>query len=344
MIMKLKVLVLAEINRIDEEFDSIEFDYLGGSVPPYTPLPYDVLKEIVGRYQVIISEFDTIDKEIIDQAVNLKLIICCRGGVGTVVDVDYARKKRILIKNTPGRNACAVAEYVLGIILNHDRSLSECNSSILTNELQKQCFCKTVNYKDSLWGMDEKSPYHIYRGKGLHNILLGIVGYGHTGKAVTKMAVAMGIKVLLCSHHATEKDLPDGVEIVSMDDLLKRSDYVSLHCIKTDNKVVIGREELVAMKPSAYLINAARWDVLDEEALIEALDQHIISGAALDVTQHEPLLPDDKIIKAENIFITPHIAGATDEVIDHCTDMVKGYLRVFLEQNNYLLRNRNDNK
>lgn len=323
---------MAEINRVESEFDCIEFEYLGGSIPPYEPLPYEKLLSIIDNYQVLISEFDTIDRGIIDQAKNLKLIVCCRGGIGTVVDVAYAQEKGIIVRNTPGRNAQAVAEYVMGIILNHDRSLSESNAEILSGELQRNYFCKTVNYKDSLWGMDEKSPYHVFRGRGLRNITLGVIGYGHAGKAVVQMAVAMGVKVMLYSHHASVNDLPPEVELASLQDLLCRADYVSLHCSNPDHKIVIGREELAMMKPSAYLINTARGDVVDEDALIEALDEGTISGAALDVTRQEPLLPDSKITRARNIFITPHIAGATDEVIDCCTDVVRGYLRDFLDQ------------
>lgn len=325
-----RALVLAEINRIDAEFGEIKFDYMGGAVSPYTPLPYDQLKSIVNDYQVIVSEFDTIDRGIIDHAANLQMIICCRGGVKNVVDVDYAMSKGIVVKNTPGRNANAVAEYVIGMILNHDRSLSTANDRVLSDDLQRQCFCKTVNYKDTLWGMDENSPYHIFRGRGLRNITLGIIGYGYTGTAVTHMAVALGMNVLLCSRHVSKDTIPVGVELVDLEYLLMHADYISLHCSNPDHRAIIGRDELCMMKRSAYLINAARGDVLDEDALIDALDEGIIAGAALDVTRQEPLLPDSRIIHARNISITPHIAGATNEVIDYCTDLVRKYLREYL--------------
>lgn len=258
------------------------------------------------------------------------MIICCRGGVKTVVDVDYARSKGIVIKNTPGRNAHAVAEYVIGTILNHDRSLSMANDRVLSDDLQRRCFCKTVDYKDSLWGMDENSPYHIFRGRGLRNITLGIIGYGYTGTAVTQMAVALGMNVLLCSRHVSKDTIPVGVELVDLEYLLMHADYVSLHCSNPDHRAIIGRDELCMMKRNAYLINAARGDVLDEDALIDALDEGIIAGAALDVTKQEPILPGSRLIQARNISITPHIAGSTDEVIDYSTDLVRDYLREYL--------------
>lgn len=251
-------------------------------------------------------------------------------GVKTVVDVDYARSKGIVVRNTPGRNAHAVAEYVIGMVLNNDRSLASASSRVLSDDLQQQCFCKTVDYKDSLWGMDENSPYHIFRGRGLRNITLGIVGYGYTGSAVIQMAIALGMKVLLCSQHATTEMIPDGVDLVDMEHLLRYADYVSLHCSNRDHRIIISRNELQMMKKNAYLINTARGDVLDEDALIDALDEGIIAGAALDVTRQEPLLPYSRLIRTRNISITPHIAGATDEVIDYCTDLVREYLREYL--------------
>ena len=327
----MKALVLADIDkRIEDEFPDIEFIYMGYALKDHIPSSYQEIKEVIGEYDFLISEFDTIDEEIIEAAKKLKLIICCRGGVHTVIDVPCALKHGILVKNTPARNATSVAEYVLGAIFNADRKLSEANRQVLSEKLQEQKFVLPDKYKDSLWGMDKTSPYHIFRGKGIHNLTLGVIGYGNIGKIVVNMAVLLGIHVMVYTHHAIVGPVPAGVEEVSFDYLLNNSDYVSLHCNNRAHKVVMGEEEFNKMKSGAYFINTARGDLVDEQALIKVLDSGHLSGATLDVTRNEPLQVNDPLIHARNIFITPHIAGATEEVIQKGTDMVIYHLREFL--------------
>lgn len=327
----MKVLVTADIDRrIEKEFPSIQFDYMGYAVDPHIPSTHEEIRSAIGGYDFLISEFDTIDQDILDAASKLKMIICCRGGVRTVIDIPYAAKKGIIVKNTPGRNAVSVAEYVLGVIFNSDRHLAKANDLVLSDSLQNEKFILPEKYKDSLWGMDSNSPYHSLRGKGLHYLTLGVIGYGTVGRVVVNMSILLGIHVLVYNHHPIISPIPAGVEVVDRDYLLSHSDYVSLHCNNREHKVVMGKEEFSKMKEGAYFINTARGDLVDEDALIEALNSDHLSGAALDVTRHEPLLPHDPLILAKNIFITPHIAGATDEVIQNGTDMAIYHLREYL--------------
>lgn len=327
----MKALVTADIDhRIEKEFPNIKFDYFGYALEEHIPSQHYELIEKIQDYDFLICEFDTIDKDVIDHGDKLKMIICCRGGVHSVVDVAYATKKGIVVKNTPGRNASSVAEYVIGVIINADRKLYYANELVLSDQLQVQKFIMPEAYKDSLWGMDINSPYHSLRGKGLHTITLGIIGYGNVGRVVVNMAVLLGIHVLIYNHHSILSPVPAGAEIVGFDELLERSDYISLHCTNREHKVIIGKKELNKMKSDAYFINTARGDLVDEAALINALDNNKIKGAALDVTMHEPLLPNDPLIKAKNIFLTPHIAGAANEVIENGTDMAIYHLREYL--------------
>ena len=327
----MKVLVLADIDRkIEKEFPELEFTYMGYAVGQHIPSTHEEIKTAIPDYDFLISEFDTIDKDIIDVAEKLKMIICCRGGVHTVIDVPYAAKKGIIVHNTPARNASSVAEYVLGVVFNADRNLTKADELVLSDTLQNETFILPDKYRDSLWGMDSRSPYHTLRGKGIHKLTLGVIGYGNVGKVVIKYAVVLGIHVLVYNHHPILSPVPAGVEVVDRDYLLKNADYVSLHCNNRTHEVVMGAEEFSKMRPDAYFINTARGDLVDENALINALDSGQIRGAALDVTRHEPLPPNDPLIKAKNIFITPHIAGATDEVIETGTDMAIYYLREYL--------------
>ena len=327
----MKVLVLADIDRkIEKEFSELEFTYMGYAVGQHIPSTHEEIKKAIPDFDFLISEFDTIDRDIIDAAVKLKMINCCRGGIHTVIDVPYAAKKGIIVHNTPARNASSVAEYVLGVVFNADRNLTKADELVLSDTLQNETFILPDKYRDSLWGMDSRSPYHTLRGKGIHKLTLGVIGYGNVGKVVVKYAVVLGIHVLVYNHHPILSPVPAGVEVVDREYLLKNADYVSLHCNNRTHEVVMGVEEFSKMRSDAYFINTARGDLVDEKALIYALDSGQIRGAALDVTRHEPLPPNDPLIKAKNIFITPHIAGATDEVVETGTDMAIYYLREYM--------------
>ena len=328
---RVRVLVTADIDhRIEKEFKNISFDYLGYALPDHIPSSHEEIKERISDYDALICEFDTINSDIIDAAKKLKLIICCRGGVSSSIDIQYAAKHGIIVKNTPARNATSVAEYVLGIIFNADRHLFEANELVLSDTLQNDKFILPDEYRDSLWGMDKASPYHTLRGKGIHNFTLGIIGYGNVGRVVVNLAVVLGIHVLVYNHHPIVRPVPAGVEIVNKQELLRNSDFVSLHCNNRTHEIVMGKKEFAMMKEKAYFINSARGDLVDEKALIDALNCGHLSGAALDVTQQEPLPPKSPLIRAKNIFLTPHIAGATDEVVDTCTDMAIYHLREYL--------------
>lgn len=327
----MKVLVLADIDkRIEKEFPDFTFHYAGYALPERIPSTHEELLALIPAYEILICEFDLINSEIIDAAKKLKLLICCRGGVHTVVDVGYATKKGITVKNTPGRNSSSVAEYVLGIIFCQDRCILRANELVQTDTLQNQNFILPENYRDSLWGMDRFAPYHILRGKGMHNMVLGVIGYGNVGRVVVNLAVLLGIRVLVYNHHPIVRPVPAGVEIVDKETLLKNADFVSLHCNNRTHEIVMGANEFALMKKDAYFINTARGDLVDEDALLCALESEQISGAALDVTKKEPLPPNSPLIHGKNLILTPHIAGATDEVIQTGTDMAIYHIREFL--------------
>lgn len=330
--MTMKCLVLADIDkRIIEEFSDISFDFLGYAVSPHNPLKHVELLDIIPEYDFMISEFDSIDKEVIDKAVRLKMIICARGGVASVVDIPYALKKGILVKNMPGRNANSVAEYVMGVIISDDRYLYKASELVLKGVLQQERYLLPDNYKDSLWGMDSDSPYRRFRGRGLRNITLGVVGYGNVGRVVVRYAISLGMHVSLYDHHRVMNQIPSGVTVVrNMEELLEMSDYISLHCTNRTHEVLMGEREFSKMHRNAFFINTARGDLVDEDALCQALNENRIRGAVLDVTRNEPLPNNSKIIGAKNIMITPHIAGASEEVTDYCTDMSIYYLREYL--------------
>lgn len=158
---KVRMLVMADLNRkrLEEALPDIHMDFRGYA-DDFIVLEPNQIKTIISEYDILISEFETIDRSVIDCAKNLKMIICCRGGINSVVDVQYAEEKNIIVKNTAGRNAIAVAEYVIGQIINVDRYLTQSNNMIQSEMLQSKKYVKPCKYKDSLWGMDKDSPYH----------------------------------------------------------------------------------------------------------------------------------------------------------------------------------------
>lgn len=318
----MNVLVTAELCREEmKRYEpELEIDYKGYCID-HEVLDHGELKKRIPKYDILICEYDTIDKEIIDAAKNLQLIICCRGGVSSVVDIPYCREKGITVCHNLGRNAEAVAELVLGYMIGISRNILSSHQAIFSGKINKRQGKKPKEYKDTVWGLDNDSPFIRYRGKSLKYMTLGIVGYGSVGRKVAEKAMAFGMKII--AYDPLVKEIPLPVEAVSLDELLARADFVSLHCGVTEaTKGMIDQTTIQKMKDGAVLINTARGELLDEEALVEALKNHKLSGAALDVTRQEPIPDDSVLLTAPNLILTPHIAGSSDDVQVVGTQMV----------------------
>jgi len=320
----LKALVTAEldINTLIKTIDTIKFD-TAGYAKDHKVMESKDLANIVGAYDILISEFETINKNVIENAKNLKLIICCRGGVKSVVDMDAAAKKNITVLHNAGRNASAVSEIVMGYILDMCRNITYSNNLIHNKIITTDSRNIPTEYKDTIWGLDDNSPYHTLRGRSPRLMTLGIVGFGNVGREVAKKAECFGMDILIFDPIDASFSKSENVKSVSFEELLKSSDIVSLHCPLTkDNYHMIGKKEFKMMKKSAFFINAARGDLVDEDALIDALNSGEIKAAALDVVSKEPIDSSSKLLDVPGLIITPHIAGASDEVVLKGTEMV----------------------
>ncbi|MDR1204561.1 MAG: dihydrofolate reductase [Peptococcaceae bacterium] len=185
---------------------------------------------------------------------------------------------------------------------------------------------------DVTWALGPNSPYVLYKGFQMSGHTLGVVGYGGVGREVARICRSLGMKILAADPFIAPETLEAGDEQVGMDELLARADVVTLHCKDTpETRGVINRDAFEKMKSSAYFINTSRGALVDETALIEALRARKIAGAALDVFDSEPL-PENHPFVAEldNIVITPHIAGATYDAIDHHTRQLARDVEHFL--------------
>lgn len=153
-------------------------------------------------------------------------------------------------------------------------------------------------------------------GAELEGRTLGIIGLGHSGRELVRLVEPFGMRVIAYSPHADPKQAASlGVRLVSLDSLLRESDFVSLHHRLTpQTRRMIGRQQLSLMKPSAYLINIARGELIDQPALVDVLQRHAIAGAALDVFEVEPLPKDDPLTKLDNVILTPHYSPATVDI------------------------------
>jgi glycerate dehydrogenase len=164
----------------------------------------------------------------------------------------------------------------------------------------------------------------------LVGLTIGIVGYGRIGRAVARLGFAFGMNVLV--NDITDlTDLSDDVSSVDLDTLFHKSDIVSLHCPLTpQTEKLVNRERLKLMKPSAFLINTSRGSLVDEQALVEALDNGLIAGAGLDVLEQEPPTADNPLFTARNCYITPHIAWATASARERLMRIVIENIKAFL--------------
>ena len=251
------------------------------------------LKEQAKNFNVMIVRSATkVRKEIIDEALktaNLKLII--RGGVGLDnIDVSYAESQGIKVRNTPKASSSAVAELTLGHMFSLARFIGIAN----------------VTMREGRWNKKQ------YKGIELSGKTLGLIGFGRIGRELAKKAKALEMKVIYTDISGPAKDCPE-YSFVSLDQLLADSDFISLHVPGSkDKSPVIGKPEFSKMKDGVYLINCARGSVVDEAALLEALNSGKLAGAGIDVYPEEP--PQNlKLISHERVSVTPHIGAATKE-------------------------------
>lgn len=268
------------------------------------------LKDFINENKInvlLVRSATKVRKDLIDACPGLKLI--GRGGVGMDnIDVEYARKKGISVINTPAASSSSVAELVFAHLFGGVRHLYNANRNM---PLEGDSRFKAL--KKSYAGGAE------LRGK-----TLGIIGFGRIGREVAKIALGIGMKVIASDEKVGEATItlefyndqtvkiPITTEPVSQ--LIKHSDYITVH-VPAQGKPVIGKKEIAAMKDGAGIINTSRGGVVDEKALIEALEEDKLSFAGLDVFENEPS-PAIKLLMNEKVSLSPHIGGATSEAQD----------------------------
>ncbi|MCQ2588869.1 MAG: D-2-hydroxyacid dehydrogenase [Treponema sp.] len=281
-----------------------------GELNIYDRTPAELVIPRIGDSEVIFLNKVNITEEVFSACPKLKYIGVMATGYN-VIDIEAAKRHNVVVTNIPSYSTDAVAQHVFALILNFTNQVSLHNDSVQANEWVK---CPDFCY----W----KSPLIELNGK-----TLGIFGYGSIGSKVAEIAKAFGLKVICCTR--TQK--PGMPESVTFEDLLKKSDFVSLHAPLTDKtKDIINKDSLKLMKKSAYLINTARGGFVVEKDLADALNNNTIAGYAADVVLSEPMAADSPLLGAKNCIITPHIAWAPLEtrqrLLGIAVDNIKAWL------------------
>ena len=275
------------------------------------------LLERLNRQEVhcLVIEADFVFAEVVQEARHLEVIGICRNSLNHV-DLEAATEKGVLVVNTPGRNALAVAELTMGLMLGLARHIPGAHQYI----------------KAGGW-TDPVEPYERFRGAELAGKTAGIIGFGAIGQLVARRLRAMEMTVIAHDPYLSPlKAKSLQVELVPLERLLAESDFVLVHAPASPTTLgMIGRAQLQGMKPSALLVNASAPGVVEEEALVEALRVGRFAGAALDVYDGQPLPPSSPLLGLDNVLLTPHIGGATRETIDRYSAMIAEDLLLFLE-------------
>jgi D-3-phosphoglycerate dehydrogenase len=244
---------------------------------------------------LIVVHFCPVGKAIIGAAPALEMIGTCRTGTSNI-DTTAAAAKGIAVVNARGRLADAVADFTVGLMICEVRNIARGHEAL----------------RQGRWRRD----YHnLGRIPDLPGYTVGLIGLGAIGQGVARRLAGFGMKVVAADPYVSEAVLAElNVERLELDDLMRRCDFVSVHVdVRPETRNLVDRRRIGLMKPTAYFINTARAEVVDEPALIEALQQDRIAGAALDVFQQEPPQADHPLLKLDNVTLTPHMSGGSDD-------------------------------
>ena len=275
--------------------------------------PEDITKRAKDADILFVNK-SKITAEMLDEMPKLKYIGIQATGYN-IIDCDAARKRGITVTNVPAYSTTAVAQLVFAFILQITNKVNSYSSAVHNLE-----WCNSPDFcciKEPTYELDNKT--------------IGIIGFGSIGQRVSNIAHSFGMKVLVNTPHPKPDKFKD-VEFVSLDELLRNSDVITCHCPLTDKTSgLIDKTALSKMKKSAIFINTSRGQVINEQALADALNNDMIAAAGIDVMTTEPPREDNPLLRAKNCFITPHIAWAGFETRQRLLKILEENLKAFLD-------------
>ncbi len=278
---------------LSEEGLTILKDVKDFQVDVKTDLKPDALKEIIKDYDALLVRSATkVTRDILSAAAKLKVV--GRAGVGLDnVDLDAATQKGVIVMNTPAGNTISTAEHTVSMLLSLSRNIPQASASVKAGEWKRSKFM----------------------GVELYGKVLGIVGLGRIGGEVAKRARVFGMKVLAYDPFLSlEVARTIGVEVVELKEVFKQADYVTVHTpLSAETRHLVSDEAFGLMKKGVRIINCARGGIIDEQALLRALKDGKVAGAALDVFEEEPVNPNNELLKLPQVIATPHLGASTEE-------------------------------
>lgn len=287
--------------------------YKFGPVIKYPTSTQEEAKERIKDADIVIVNKVKMVEDVLENATKLKLI--CETATGyDNIDIEYCKKRGIRVANTPAYSTYCVAQVTISIA-----------SYLMTNLGEYRSFVHDGSYSISSSANKLTPVYHEFYGK-----TWGVIGFGNIGRAVGNVAKALGCNVIV-----NKRTPVDDFECVSLEEVLKKSDIISIHCPLTDEtRKMIGKKEISLMKKDAIIINVARGAIWDEEALTKAVIDKRIGGLGCDVYSVEPFRnnhPFTKILDKENVCLTPHMAWGAFETRTRCFNTVVSNIQAFID-------------
>ncbi|MDE7082152.1 MAG: D-2-hydroxyacid dehydrogenase [Clostridia bacterium] len=307
----MKIAINTSAISYNDDVDFSVFEGLG-EVKYFGEIPREELFALCADRDALIVNKVEVDEALLAACPDLKYVGTFATGYN-VVDIEACRRRGVTVCNAPDYSTHSVSQLVFALLLNFYGKIAEYTSSVAAGDWTRS---KTFCY----------FPYPTYE---LHGKTFGVFGYGNIGKSVAQIAAAFGANVVV-STRTPPKDCP--YESVSFEELLKRSDIVSLHCpLNEKTAKLIDGKALSLMKKNAVLINTARGGLVDEAALAKALNEGRIAGACLDTVAVEPMLADNPLLGAKNCLITPHIGWTPRETRQRLLGIVAGNLKAYID-------------
>ncbi len=289
---------------------NVDYSQIASEVVIYDETPENKILERVDGFTIVVTKEMKVSGDIIRQFPDSVKMICEAGTGYNNIDLEAVREKGIILCNIPAYSSERVAHTAILMILN------------LASSMQKQLRMLSVGNHDNF------HKHLMVDHVELNGKTLGVVGYGNIAKETIKVAQALGMKILVSTR--TPKAAEEGIHFTTTEQLLKQSDFISLNCPLNDStRHMINKETLAMMKPTAYLINTARGALIDEQALIYALQNNVIAGAGLDVQEVEPLDDASPLYTMDNVILTPHMGWRGLETRQRLVSLIQKNISAF---------------
>ncbi len=316
--MKLKILRTdAELNIIEQYMDQVSAVAHVATCESYDA---DEIARQAADADLILTCYTEIPAKVINAAPRLKGIV--KYGVGTNnIDLEAATRNKVMVANCPDYGSDTVADHAFALLISLARRIPE-----LDRAMRQEAW---------LWPRE-------WFGLDLAGKTLGLIGLGRIGRCMARRARGFGMELIAVDPYVDPGEAGDlGVAFTSLDELLERADFISIHCVLTpETRGLVGREQLKRMKDTAFLIDVSRGAIVDEAALIRALKEGWIAGAGFDVFEHEPLAPDYPLLGMDNVILTPHVAWYTREAFERVEkDTLNGVLDILAGRTPKFLKN-----